>query len=94
VLQRAQALGQHAARQARCAVEDLVEMGAAEVQVADDDRRPALGEDLGRQRDRAVLAVAAHALTILDAARPGKSVLRTWRGPEFALSGRPRAAVG
>ena len=38
-------------------------MGAAQIQVPDDDRRPALGEDLSGERDRAVLPVAAHSVT-------------------------------
>ena len=60
-LQRAQPPGQHAARDAGRAREEVAEPVAADHEVAQDDRRPALGEDLGTQRDRAVLAVALHA---------------------------------
>ena len=42
------------------ALQDLAEASAAKVQVADDQRCPALGEDLCATRDRAVLAVRPH----------------------------------
>ena len=59
-LQLAQAPGQQRPRQPGRAGGDLVEGPAAEQQVAQDDRRPALGEDLRPPRDRAELAVVAH----------------------------------
>ena len=59
-LQPAQPGGQHAARQTRRAGQDLAEPLAADHQVAQDDRRPALGEHLRTQRDRAELAVSLH----------------------------------
>ena len=68
-LQLAQAPGQQRPRQPGCAGGDLVEGPAAEQQVAKDDRRPALGEDLRAPRDRAELAVAAHGQS-LDRCRP------------------------
>ena len=43
-----------------CALEDLTEAAAAQVQVPDDEWRPALGEDLGAAGDGAVLAVGPH----------------------------------
>src|SRR5262249_22287770 len=58
--QVAQALRQHAARQTWRTVEDLAESLAAEHQVADDDRSPALSEDLSTERDGAVLTIATH----------------------------------
>ena len=42
------------------ALQDLTEASATQVQVADDQRRPALGEDLGATGDGAVLAVGPH----------------------------------
>jgi hypothetical protein len=41
-------------------LEDLAEGLAAQMQVADDQRRPTLGEDLRTTGDRAVLAVGPH----------------------------------
>jgi hypothetical protein len=49
------------------ALQDLAEAPAAEVQVADDQRCPALGEDLGSTGDGAVLPVRPHDASI---ARP------------------------
>ena len=58
---RAQPLGQDAAREARRALEEVAEPLGPDHQVAHDDRRPPLGEHLGPERDRAVLAVSVHA---------------------------------
>ena len=60
-----QPLRQHASRQTRCAVEYLAEPSAADEEVPQDDRGPALGEHLRAQRDRTVLAVALHATRAL-----------------------------
>ncbi len=51
---------QHAARQTWRTVKDFAESLAAEHQVADDDRGPALSEDLSTERDGAVLTIATH----------------------------------
>src|SRR5262249_23664417 len=46
------------------ALQDLAEASAAKVQVADDQRCPALGEDLGATGDGAVLAVRPHKASV------------------------------
>ena len=55
-----QALGEQAAGEARGAVGDLVERPASDEDVAQDDDRPALGEELRCPSDRAILPVVAH----------------------------------
>ena len=59
LLEQLEPAAEQRARDAGRAVHQLAERLAPEQQVADDDRRPAHGEDLGRPRDRAVLAVGA-----------------------------------
>src|SRR5919204_2839497 len=70
-LQRSQAMAEQCRRHARAALLDLAEGVGAQVNVAKDEGRPALGEDLGGLRDRAVVAVAAsHAVSSLSSAGP------------------------
>jgi hypothetical protein len=49
----------------RCTLQDLAEALTAQVQVADDQRRPTLGEDLRATGDGAVLAVGPHEGSVL-----------------------------
>ena len=58
-------LREHRTRESGRAREDLTEASAAKVQVADDQRGPALGEDLGAACDGAVLAVRPHDCSVL-----------------------------
>ena len=55
------------------ALQDLTEVSAAKVQVADDQRCPALGEDLGATGDGAVLAVRPHDASVAHAPSVVKS---------------------
>ena len=59
-LEVAQPLGEQRARDAGHAALDVVEAGAAEHQLAQDQRRPPVGEHFAAQRDRAVLPVITH----------------------------------
>jgi hypothetical protein len=54
-------------------LEDLAEGFTAQVQVADDQRRPALSEDLRATGDRTVLAVGPHVRSVLRRATVVKS---------------------
>src|SRR5687767_7076312 len=75
--------------ESRRALQDLAEGSAAEVQVADDQRCPALAEDLGAAGDGAVLAVRPHDASIAQppsvaksrflTLRPGSGVVRCGR---------------
>src|SRR5262249_17436553 len=65
------------------ALQDLAEASAAEVEVADDQRCPALGEDLGATSDGAVLAVRPHHASVAHPRSVVKSRFLTLR-----LSGR------
>ena len=60
LLEQLEPAAEQRARDPGRAVHQLAERLAPEQQVAHDDRRPAHGEDLGRPRDGAVLAVGAH----------------------------------
>ena len=60
LLELAQPLREQRRRHARHAAADVVEAGAAAEQLAHDERRPALAEDLGAARDGAELAVVDH----------------------------------
>src|SRR6185295_13756662 len=51
---------EQAPRYQRNSAVQIAEMRAAEQQLAQDQRRPALGKDLGAFGDRAILAVAFH----------------------------------
>ena len=53
-------LAEHGAGEPGGTVEDLAEGLTAQIHVADDQRRPTLGEDLRATGDRAVLAVGPH----------------------------------
>ena len=64
VLEEPQALHEQRARDARQAVLQVVEPVAAEQQLAQDQQRPAFGEDLRRLRHRAELAVLGHGPTL------------------------------
>jgi hypothetical protein len=52
----------------------LAEPVAAGEQLAQDQRRPALGEHLGPQRDRAELAVSSHARSLSRPHQPVKFI--------------------
>jgi hypothetical protein len=67
-LERGQALGQQVARDAWKAVPQLAEAAAALEQLAQNERRPALREDLGPKRDWTKLTVARHATSLTPAA--------------------------
>src|SRR5262249_34670991 len=58
-------LGEQGAGEPGRAGEDFAEGFAAQMHVADDQRRPALGEDLRAAGDRAVLAVGPHEHSVL-----------------------------
>jgi pyridoxal-dependent decarboxylase-like protein len=73
-LQRPQPLRQQAARDTWSTLEELPERLAAAQEVADDDRCPPLGVDLGAAGDRAVLAVALHGPSIARLPPPGSPV--------------------
>jgi hypothetical protein len=57
LLQPAEALGEQRARDAGQAALELVEVADVGQELAHDQHRPAIGEDLGRARHRTVLAV-------------------------------------
>src|SRR5829696_5944242 len=59
-------LGEQRAGKPGRALQNLTEAAATQIQVADDHRRPALGEDLRTTGDRAVLAVGPHDLSVAD----------------------------
>ena len=59
-LELPQPLGEQPAREAGGAVGDLVEGLTADEDIAKDDDRPALSQELGRPRDGAVLPVGPH----------------------------------
>jgi hypothetical protein len=63
-LKEAQPLGEETVRKPGRSGADLAERGAACHQVADDDRRPSLGEDLRGPGNRAVLTVGPHAPSV------------------------------
>jgi hypothetical protein len=69
LLQPAQALGQKRARDAGQAALELVEVADLGQQLAHDQHRPAIGEDLRRARHRTVLAVQVHGLSVARIAR-------------------------
>ena len=83
-LEMLQPLGEQGAGEPGRALEDLTEGAAAQPQVADDQRCPALGEDLGTASDGAVLAVRAHGATVAPLPPAGKSTF---------LTAQPRSAV-
>src|SRR5262245_28585609 len=88
-------LSEHGARQPRRAVQDRAEGLAPEVQVADDQRRPTLGEDLGAASDRTVLAVRSHDCSVASLPPAVKSRLRTSKsGFLTSLRRSPRVAMG
>src|SRR5688572_4110823 len=62
LLQLLQPRGEQRRRHARNAPAQVVEAAAAAEQLAHDERRPALAEDLRASRDRAELTVVDHAL--------------------------------
>jgi hypothetical protein len=55
-----QALRQHGARNQRHGKQQVTEGAWPEAQLAHDERRPAIGQDLGCLGDRAELSVAQH----------------------------------
>jgi hypothetical protein len=67
-----EALRQQGAGESGRTLQDLPEAPAAQVQVADDQWRPALGEDLGATSDGAVLAVRPHGSTVAPPSSAGK----------------------
>src|SRR5688572_23257494 len=68
-----QPLREQCAREPGRAFEDLSEGLASQMQVADDQRGPTLGEDLGSPGDRAVLAVGPHGFSVASRAPGVKS---------------------
>lgn len=66
VLEFAQPLGEQRARQARCPVAELVEGTPPLQEIAEDDGRPTLGDDLRTTGERAVLAVCPHRASVPD----------------------------
>jgi hypothetical protein len=58
--ERRQAVREEAAGDPRHSPEELVEVSGAAEELADDERRPALGEELCSSRDRAELAISRH----------------------------------
>jgi hypothetical protein len=69
MLEEREALRQQAARDAGRTALDVGERLASHQNVADDDRRPTLGEDLGAASNGAVLAVGAHSASVTSALR-------------------------
>src|SRR5688500_20195577 len=65
------------------ALQNLIEVSAAKVEVADDQRCPALGEDLRATGTRAVLTVRAHDASIARS-RPVVRYRFWTRRPRFA----------
>src|SRR6267142_2109041 len=86
VLQLSQPLPEQRAGDQRHAAADLVEPVGAREELAQDQRSPALGEDLGRDGDRAELAIAFHGLTLGSRRGPGKSIF-------WSFGRRPRPAI-
>src|SRR5262245_2101567 len=68
-LERAHAVGKHGARDPRKAALQLVEAARTAEHLAHDQKRPTVAEDLAGLGDRAVLRVAAHCPTMLEADR-------------------------
>src|SRR5262249_53651796 len=64
VLQLAKPLAQQGAGDQRHAALDLAKPARAREQLAKDQRRPALGEDLGSDRDGTELTIAFHRLRL------------------------------
>ena len=73
-LQRSQPLGQEGTRDAGQPSLQLAEPMAPGQQLAQDQRRPALGEHLGAERDRAELAIASHVRSLGHSHRPVKFI--------------------
>ncbi len=67
--------------------QDLAEGLTAQVQVADDQRRPTLGEDLRATGDRAVLAVRPHERSVPRHSTAVKSRFRTSKSRSLTSSG-------
>src|SRR5262245_5094740 len=90
-LELSQPLREEGAEEPGGALQDLAERLASEIQIPDDQRGPALGEDLGAPGDRAVLAVGSHAASLAPrrpdvksrygTSRPRSAVVRCRRSP-------------
>ena len=95
LLEQLEPAAEQRARDAGRAVHQLAERLAPEQQVAHDDRRPAHREDLGRPRDRAVLAVGAdlHASESPTARRPTKVQIVYLPGRRTPWDGLPMATT-
>src|SRR5207302_10423708 len=87
--ERGEALGQEVARDPRKSDLKLAETLAAVQQLAQDERRPALGEDLRATRDRAELAVVRHVHKSTPHSPPRKFIF--WA---FAALSRNRSSRG
>src|SRR4029450_8591557 len=70
-------LGEQGAGEPGSTLQDRPEGLAAEMQVADDQRRPTLGEDLRAAGDRAVLTVGPHECSVAECPARRKSRFRT-----------------
>src|SRR5262245_29344877 len=60
ILKMPQARGQERTRDAREPTLDSIELQTARKQLANDQRRPAIGKDLGRTSNRTILMVCGH----------------------------------
>src|SRR5262245_1082834 len=79
VLELAEALSQERARDQRHPAADLVEATRAGEQLAQDQRCPPFGKDLGGDGDRAELTVSLHGPTLVSRRAPRKSIFWSWR---------------
>src|SRR5258708_30323241 len=70
--------------------QDLIEVVAVAHELAHDQRRPALGEDLRRARDRAELSVSVHG-AIMTLARDDASTDSVAPAPLIGLCGAPKS---
>src|SRR5262249_32841547 len=87
LLQLMEALREERAGDQRHPAADLVEAARTGEQLAKDQRSPPLGEDLGRDGDRAELPVALHAPTLVSRPHRGKSIFWScWAPGRLALS--------
>src|SRR5688500_16099302 len=78
-LELPESLGEQGAGESGRALQDLAEARTAKVQVADDQRGPALGEDLGAAGDGTVLAVGPHQASVAHPPSAVKSRFLTLR---------------
>ena len=72
-------LREQSARESGRALQNLIEVSAAKVEVADDERCPALGEDLRATSNRTILTVRPHASSIARSRSVVKYIFLTRR---------------